>query len=421
VGTASDDGDGEREEPSVESSDGDTTAAAKPPAAPPRLGSEEDEEEDRTIRTLDPLVEAERGAPPKRGFSGARPLPPGVAVTSKKKTVVGLGPPSEADAKDDSVTKTAPATTRSDEALLGVPGIVKISTLQEDEDLDETEALTLVAPQAQAKIPSVTEADALDDSVTTQAPAMFGFDSGALPPLVPPAAGRPAEEEDEQPTERREAPGYDEDDSVTAQAPVAAGVPSPIEYEPDLPTAQVGGLAPRRRGDERAAALATDSDLEPITGVEPVLDPPEDPSNETAVMPNAPAKPPPTTSASDSALRVMQPERKSADHANIAVLLPDPEPPRYEPPPNPFAATEIHPQMAPVPPMAPAGVEPKKPNYALVVIVVASVSFAAPILLYLALSRAQAEPAARERAEVVADPIPRADAVRSKKPPPKKK
>jgi hypothetical protein len=437
VGTASDDSGRGLANPTLETSDGDTTTAAKPPAppAPPNLRPEEDEEEDRTIRTKDPQFEGRPEPAPRPRPSPARPARPAPALpsmTSKKATEVGLGGPvprgrrpgSQADAKDDSVTATAPAT-RADEILAGIPGIVKIHEFSEDDDLDETEAQTLVAAQAAAAKPAATQADAKDDSVTAPAPTMFVLDtspqSSSLPPLVPPAAGRPAiaEEEDDRPTERREVPDYDaEDDSVTTQAPIGAGsLPSPIENEPDLATGQVASLAPRRRSDKPLPrALDLDSDLESITGVASTLASARDEelldaANETAVMPNAPAKPP--RAGSDSGKR---PDKPSGDYPNVSGL--PAEPPRFEP--NPYAATD------PLPPGMPPALDPnaKKPNYALLVVIAAGVSFVLPILLYLVLSRGQTEPTPRAPSEVASDPVPRIDPVRPRKGPvtqPKKK
>jgi hypothetical protein len=340
-------------------------------------------------------------------------------MTSKKPTAVGLGGPvprarraAPPDEKDDSITATAPAP-RADDALLGIPGIVKIHDLEDDGDQDETEAQTLVA---QAAAPKPSEADANDDSVTAPAPPAFAADddpaSSLLPPLAPPAAGRPASEDDDQPTARREFPDFDaEDDSVTTQAPIGARAsqPSPVGNEPELATARVSSLSPRRRSDKSVPrALDLDSDLQSVVGMGPTLasarDDEPDPQNETAVMPNAPAKP---RVGSDSALHVKKPDKPSGEHANPAVL--SPSQPRFEA--SPYAATE------PLPPAIPPALDPnaKKPNYTLLVIIAASVSFVLPIVLYLVLSRSQPEPASRAPAVVASDVVPRIDPVRPRK------
>ncbi len=394
-----------------------------------------------------------------------------------------------------------------------------------DEPFDETEVRTVVvapssalptgsapkpapapAPAAGAPAELSNEADEPDDSVTMQAPSPLGRvndddDLETSPPrLAPkpmPAAGRrpsdvrtaaapaPVPDDDyaeESVTTRGPAVEY-EDDSVTAQAPVAHhGAPAALRGPPafgDRHPHAVIGPEPRSRlgsspdvGVNRAASSvaaeapsanhhlsnmlrvigARSGDSENDTG---------DSDNHTAVMANAPVKPPgAATSAaargsrggrqvaaiadrreasSDGEFRIARARASSGDHAHPDLLhasVPrrDPSAPFFEPADrragNRFAKTEKAFNRRPAPSAASSssrGVQPreqdgdfastiKKPRYGLLVVAVALVSFAIPMVVFILLQSGlgPSDTPTRERAELQADKVARGDAPRSR-------
>ncbi len=337
----------------------------------------------------------------------------------------------QADAEDGSITTTSPAPRLGMKGAplpltlpLPLPATVQIRELpddDEDEELDETEVRTLVgslasevaaaiAPVPAAGRPSEpppTEADDPDDSVTTQAPsavknARLPEDeepNTARPIMRPsakptPAAGRrPGEDpapftldsaplgadaydNDESVTTRGPAVPEYEDDSVTAQAPVARTSPVPHiarAVEPSLDDGTDGTTkrvakrvpAPNAAGAgsshdiEDAESITTQAPghltnmLRVIATAEDAIDSDDSAENKTAVMPGAPVKPTgaqstgslraarPILSASagpsmgaraaavvdlrepgsDSGLRIAHPETQGGDHASVSALI----------------------------------------------------------------------------------------------------
>lgn len=400
---------------------GETTAATKAPAAgilvpsPVADGAHED---DRTVqRNVDArLLRAEHAAKiggtpaPRDARAGA-----GVRMTSKKATVQGLGMPGlpsrrsqppppllhEAEEADDSITATAPVLSPSASAVSSsiVPkpstGVVRITELEEEGD--ETEVRTVIAAVASAtpgRLPRPVPAagrppaptmpdegpDAIDDSVTAQAPAPVRSPADdepkTQPPVLSPAspARSPAAstvddyDTDESVTGRAPAVPYDDDDSVTSGGPAVPATPSK--------------LAP------------------PRIRVLPTLAEDEPPDNRTAVMANAPVKPfplnrtvpmqgsavvaAPGDPSSDSGLRIAPNQLDAAEKASVNVLLAGMPPPVHDT--AAYAATA--PVFSPLDPasLAPAAPVPAKASsYALIVGVVAGASVAIPLVVYLAL------------------------------------
>ncbi len=160
--------------------------------------------------------------------------------------------------------------------------------------------------------------------------------------------------------------------------------------------------------------------------------------NHTAVMVNAPVKPPGAFGrggqaaalavpalgkpSSDSGLRVARADGPPVEHANLdMVMAVGPMGGVHESgrgrPPNPFAKTEMaFDAICPGPnPNARTGPNEvdfastiKKPRYGLLVAAVALLSFAIPLLLFVLL-QAGSEPAPREKSELVPDRSPRVD------------
>ena len=468
---------------------GDTTAALRKPASPDGTG-----EDDRTVRrTIDTkLLRAERTRSqlPLGGVQPRDTKPPAIRMTSKKPTAQGLGVPmpltrrtasvpppmpppmpppkaNEAEELDDSITATAPALVAPAGASSIVPtgatmGPVKISQLGDDEgEGDETEVRTVVGIFAGGELPrrpapaagrpptpppaaADEGAEAIDDSVTAQAPSISNVpaddEPSTQPPILSPAAlpalvgGRaPARsvdmyETDESVTSRGPAVAdYDEDDdSVTADRPAIGAGPR----RSALPSAPAARQGPVRLVDEE------DED--------------DHPHNHTAVMINAPVKPPDraplfTTSpmgpspmagralaaagepSSDSGLRIASAVRTEAggDHASVAVLLAGMPPPSAR-----FSETdgELRTTTA-FSPLDPSGqaeqladplAQPKKPNYGLIVGVVAGLSVLIPLILYFALRGGTVPAEPRTPAEIEPDPIGTSDVARPKatRPPP---
>lgn len=342
----------------------------------------------------------------------------------------------EADADDGSITATAPAPrlgVKGASLPLTLPGSVQIRELpsvDDDDALDETEVRTVVsgltneepaAPVPAAGRPSEpppNEADEPDDSVTTQAPSAVknarlpeqddepktSPPARLSPPPKPiPAAGRrpgddappftvpsvasdeDAYDADESVTTRGPAVPEYEDDSVTAQAPVARAAaphtPIALGVPPALDTLDDGTDGTTKRVAKRAQVPAPgargeadDADLEDaesittqapghLTNMLRVIATPEDAiegddsaENKTAVMLGAPVKPVGASSAgalraarpiltgssglpsgahaaaladlrepsSDSGLRVARAEVPSGDHASLSALMSGP-------------------------------------------------------------------------------------------------
>ncbi len=345
----------------------------------------------------------------------------------------------EADADDGSITATAPAP----RSLLGaaslpltVPGTVQIRELpsvDEDEALDETEVRTVVSgftaqePASTAPLPaagrpsepSSNEADEPDDSVTTQAPSAVknarlpeqddepktsppaplapvpkpipaaGWRPGEAPPFTIPGGASDDDDEsdaydaEESVTTRGPAVAGYEDDSVTAQAPVARPAAPQAPLASTMPTFDDGTDGTTKKVAKRmqlppaaSADVETEADLdeeaESITTqapghltnmlrviaspdtIEP-LDSDDAVENKTAVMLGAPVKPGGAASAgslraarplvtgsvgqggaraaaiadvreptSDSGLRIARAEVPSGDHASPSALMAGP-------------------------------------------------------------------------------------------------
>lgn len=430
---------------------GETTAATKAPAAGALAPVAVDggaHEDDRTVRrNVDArLLRAEHAAK-----VGGRPAPrdaragAGVRMTSKKATVQGLGMPGlpsrrsqppppllhEAEEAEDSITATAPglppgSAAPSAPSIVPKPstGVVKITELEEEGD--ETEVRTVITTVASAtpgRLPRPAPAagrppaptmpdegpDAIDDSVTAQAPSPVRSPADeepkTQPPVLSPVSPRsPAAstvddyDTDESVTGRAPAVPYDDDDSITAEGPAVPPTPSK--------------LAP------------------PRIRVLPTLGEDEPPDNRTAVMANAPVKPFPlnrtvpmqrSTSAvaasrpdpsSDSGLRIAPNRLDAAEKASVNVLLAGMPPAVHDT--NPFAATTpvfspLDPaSLAPVaPPVGAAPAPTKASSYALIVGVVAGASVAIPLVVYLALkgSAPSIAPETREPATFEHEPV----------------
>lgn len=342
----------------------------------------------------------------------------------------------EADADDGSITTTAPAPrfTASGAPLpLTLPGTVQIRELpsvddDDDDPFDETEVRTVVSglpkeePASTAPLPGAgrpsapsTEADESDDSVTTQAPSAVknarlpeqddepktspparlspaskpipaaGRRPGEDPPYTlptPAVGGDDAYDADESVTTRGPAVVGYEDDSVTAQAPVARprapqtpialGMPPTFDdgaTKKPPNRGQLGGPMPTARlpsehESEETESITTEAPGH-LTNMLRVIATPEEPlaalelddfaENKTAVMLGAPVKPAGAPSAgsiragrpmltgshgpggaraaaladlreptSDSGLRVARAEMPSGDHASPSALMAGP-------------------------------------------------------------------------------------------------
>jgi hypothetical protein len=459
------------------------------------------------------------GAPPAntRPAAGYEPPKAPVVPAAERKSPPPIA--TQSDDPDDSVTATSPAPRISDTGAplpITLPGDVKITEIIEpraaDEPLDETEVRTLIvapsgappkrpaAPPPAAGVPAratgsalpvPNEADEPDDSITAQAPSPIGLfndddDLKTSPPrLAPqpmPAAGRRPSDPRTVAAPARAPVEYGEDESVTAQARVAPpDVPAALHMAPAFEDrsahrAIVGAGVRARVGSSPDVGAVRDapsitaeaapghhlSDMLRVIGGPPVTDEMEE--NHTAVMFNAPVKPPlAMTSAavrggarsaagphagrpaaaiadlraelrepsSDSGLRVARAEVPSGDHANVDVLMAGGAPldggpaPTLESPngrgPNPFAKTEKAFNV----PSTPRGVQPslhefdfaatiKKPRYGLLVGFVAVLSFAIPMVLFVVLHSGSSDVPQRDKAELQADRVVRGDALRVK-------
>ena len=478
---------------------GDTTAALRKPASPATPASASNDalgEDDRTVRRVvdgkQMRAERSRLAPPTPQLGGVQPRdsrpPPVIRMTSKKATAQGLGVPQplsrrtasippptpppkahEADEPDDSsITATAAPSGASivpSSAALGPVKITRRGEGEGEDEGDETEVRTFVAAFAglepsprpspspaagrppPAPPPADEGAEAIDDSVTTQAPAIASpadDEPQTQPPILSPAAMSspgiarlPAKsvdmyETDESVTSRGPAVAeYDEDDdSITAEGPALGRAGKRV---PPLPSS-----AARPGGPGRLVEEADEDDDDE--------DGDDHPNNQTAVMINAPVKPPSlkplfTTTPmiasplagragaaageplSDSGLRIAPAVRTDAggDHASVGVLLAG-VPPSHRfvdaDSANPYAPTA--PAFSPLDPLPahPSGEVglAKKPNYGLIVGVVAGMSVVIPLVLYLSLRGSGPAPEPRTPSEVEPDPVGIADAPRSRAP-----
>lgn len=325
----------------------------------------------------------------------------------------------EADAKDDSITTTAPAA-RID-SILRPPGAVKIVEMDgapadgaEDSDiptvisgapaprslgapptLASRESASLV-PRTQAS--PTSEADEADDSVTTRAPAYL--DEPTAFPRPPPSGAPPA------PVPAAVA-AYDEEESVTTRAPALDerdGVPV-LDDGTEGTTKQLRpGPIPQPYAGEDAREVS-----ESVTRKAPPQSVPL--GGETEVMIGAPVKPPVAVTPapqSESGLRIAPTPPPAADHASLAAILPPGESRKDA---NPFAATMAANAM----PAFPIG-KPEAPpkSYALVVGVVAAVSLIVPIALFLALRGGDGPQPPRTPNDLAPDPVLRDETTRAR-------
>lgn len=372
--------------------------------------------------------------------------------------------PIEGDPSDDSITATAPRVP-APVIPLSAPKSVEIRTLDDLDDLDdsadETEVKTLAADvgdlvrtarerskEEAGGEPDSSEADASDDSVTAQAPVHPAAPAPiiriAAKSLMPQASASPATEgegdydpdEEESVTARSLAVAADyPDDSVTTQSPSVPGgvqLPPAIDGETEGTTKRVQKRpAPpvdhASEADERDDSVTAAAPGHLTNMLRVIASPSPSPSEEddaedddelqahTQVMANAPVKPPPT---SESGLRAA-PHDASArssggDRASLGALGVSPRERRHsgavrasttaDPSamgPSPSDAVARAP-YAPFP--MPAEMD-RKPPYALLVGVVAAISIAIPVILYIVLSSGGAEAAPRVTSQPSPDPV----------------
>lgn len=391
-----------------------TEAPRLPPSLEQELGDDpNDETEVRTVVSAPAMDEILASSPPPA--AGRPPTPP-------------PSPRHEADEPDDSVTTQSPS------PLADLPS--------DDEPKTSPPMLAPPIPAAGRRAEVITaqapdddeDAYEADESVTTRGPAVDFPDDSAITqaPITSPAPGTT-----KLPTALGSAPLFEETDGTTkkvARRKTADDQPSVTSEAP------AGHLTNMLRVIAGGEVEAEDDD--------------DSTENRTAVMANAPVKPMssgavraaprfPVISplgggrnaaiadlrselrepSSDSGLRVARAEAPSGDHASVRALfvgtaldgartneiaqgaLPE------EAQPNPFAATVVAP---PARDPRDLSVNAKKPRYGLVVGIVATLSFAIPLLLFLWLQAGAATPPPRERAEAVPELTPREDPPRSR-------
>jgi hypothetical protein len=336
---------------------------------------------------------------------------------------------SEADEADDSVTTQSPTT-------------VKHARLPED---DEKET----APRAPRPIPAAGRSPGEEIGYKHERP---------LASASRPDAPSDAYDSDESVTTRGPAVEY-EDDSVTAQAPVTR----PLHTDPRAGARASEVEAP---ADEEGESITTRAPshltnmLRVIATSDAIDDDNEPPENKTAVMLNAPVKPVNAAPAaaggraaravmtssglsgsaraaaiadmrepsSDSGLRITRAEAPSGDHASINVLMAGgqfehgpgaphallADPRGRDASAAAFANAEQHAWNASHGPQAGLrdvdfGGGAKKPRYGLLVGLVALLSFAIPLALFLWLQQVAAESASdgppRAPSEVASDRV----------------
>jgi hypothetical protein len=179
-------------------------------------------------------------------------------------------------------------------------------------------------------------------------------------------------------------------------------------------------------GDESVTAQAPGL----LTDMLRVMATPEDevePENQTAVMPNAPVKPPSAHQSSksrvathseiseaESGLAMAIPDRTNPERASVGALLADAPVARASlSTADGVQVPGVRGSLASFPSSPPV---PKKPRYGLVVGLVAGVSFAIPLALFLWLHQSAPAAAPRAPSEVVPDLVARGDAVRPRSP-----
>lgn len=317
--------------------------------------------------------------------------------------------------------------------------------------------------QSRAEESDGSEADATDDSVTAQAPVHPAAppDAKASPTvirigaksLMPQSSGVPSTARDEpydpddedSVTARSLAVGADfEDESVTTQSsnvPVNA-LPPPIDGETEGTTKRVR----KKRAPVDANASEADERDDSVTAAAPghltnmlrVIASPSDSEQDegdgdddvhahTQVMLGAPAKPPPGARSgvgpaargepsSESGLRVADegPNHLGGDRASLGALGVSPNDRRHSAPMRAPTASDPA-AMGPSPsdglsraPFPPPPMPPevdRKPPYALLVGVVAAISVAIPVILYIVLSSSGADAAPRVTSQPSPDPV----------------
>lgn len=449
----------------VDGSDGDTIAAATAPVVTlPSDAKDGDEEDERTIQQAFPPDARQATPRAPAGAPGARPPP--VPIPSRQRTVLGLGAPARA-ASPAAGSPSSP----SSGLPLTVPRAIEIREMPDEEPpLEETEVRTIVTSATRldaarggnarpaAGVPSAAadrspEEEEDDDSITTQAPSPA---QGLLPeddePKTSPAdrsiraIARSASARARGKAQPLD--DYDGEESVTTRGP------TPVYDDEDGTEGTTQKLRRRSPGavesspaDEEGESVTTRAPAE-LTNILRVIasapagpdeedEPPDD--SHTAIMPNAPvrlpamasgphriASPPSASgqrpavdlreSPSDSALRVAAPQHLGAEHASLGAIMAGAAAYRGH---GLGAVGDAHASGA----AFEHGLSPaaeldlplvKRPRYGLLVGVVASLSVAVPLVLFLWLQ--QAAPAASGRAPSVLepDPVTRVDATRKK-------
>lgn len=506
------------------------TATAKPNAALPPIigGGSEDEDEIEGPPTLEsePPPSEPATSPKSAAVSGVPLVSSKVPATPKLpsspvKAADVAATESEPEPTDDSITATAPRVP-APKFPLSPPKSVEIRTIEEhDDSADETEVKTLSAdvaalvknartevragaagPAAGAKAPPrpspASEADAPDDSVTTQAPVAPAPPPGtpmtAASPIASAAATQaakqgvparggsspvirisskslmsaskeaPSTDRDARPAGAKYDPDEEEsvtargnlganfpDDSVTTQSPNvgpgAMALPPPIDGETE-------GTTKRIHEKKKVETHAADEEQDSVTAAAPghltnmlrVIASPSDAGSDdyeneddddedvqahTQVMANAPMKPsdlgigsrrggPAAAAArhlepsSESGLRVANHEAANigGDRASLGALgVPDGDrrlssmrqPVASDPGMGPSPSDGL--ARSPFAPLPMAAEADRKPPYALLVGVVALISVAIPLVLFVVLSQSGGDSAPRVIAQPTPDPV----------------